>query len=347
MNKQQIQCYTLKSDTGIELTVLNLGARIVGLKVPSAKGMIDVVLSYSNICDYVTDRFYLGATIGRYANRINNASYRYAKQKVSLNANEGKNQLHGGEQGFDRQYWHIETPKKQDVQQLVMSLFSPHGDQGFVGNLKCQVIFSVKNNCVIIDYLATTDQATPVNLTNHSYFNLDGDASLIDQHYFYINSDEYTPVNAKNIPTKEILTVDNTAFDFRQNRQLVNAEITNKNKHNQRSSFDHNYLIKPNINGDKLTASLLEILPKNIDKKLNFTASASSKKSGLIMNFYCTKPGMQFYTSDYLESPLKARQGFCFEPQFYPDSPNNPHFPDCFLREGKQYNHRQVFEFIT
>lgn len=318
---------------GIELSVINLGARIVRLKVPSPKGLINVVLSYPEINDYKNDLFYLGATIGRYANRINKASYVYDKQKVNLEANEGYHQLHGGAQGFDRRYWQVETLKKDkkhypNEQKIIMSLFSPDGDQGFVGNLQCQVIFSVKDNCVIIDYLATTDQATPVNLTNHSYFNLDGGMSLIDQHIFYINSDEITPVNAESIPTKEILSIKNTVFDFRKSRPLVIEKTAGTVNKNQPGIFDHNYILKPNV-----------------DKSLHFAASASSKKSGLTMNLYCTQPGMQFYTSDYLEPPLKARQGFCFEPQFYPDSPNNPHFPDCFLQKGQQYNHRQIFEF--
>ena len=213
MNNGKLKLYTLKSKAGIELSVLNFGATITGIRLPLKDGLHNIVLAYTNPTHYLTDPYYLGSTIGRYANRINGACFTLNNKKVSVSCNDKGNHIHGGHKGFSRKYWQLSNLTNN---QLTLSCQSCDGDQGFPGNLHTSITYTLDSNQLIMDYIAHADQATHVNLTNHCYFNLDKNKTAIDTHSFQINAKHITKTDENRIPTGELLNISGTEFDLQK-----------------------------------------------------------------------------------------------------------------------------------
>jgi aldose 1-epimerase len=311
---------SIDSAGGARAQILTLGGIIRELVIPLRNGKPqDVVLGYDSLQGYERDTSYLGAVVGRYANRIANGSYTYANATFKLDKNENDSvMLHGGRTGFSKRVWQITEVKSSSV---TLRLLSPDGDQGFPGALtaQCRYHFSDDNE-LSIEFWATADRTTPVNLSQHSYFNLDGSPD-ISHHTLQIVADEYTPLGNNLIPTGVIAPVQSTVFDFRTEANLKYVA----------QNFDCNFV-------------LTRIPHHKTERKAAFLRSTLS---GLTMLVTTTKPGLQFYDGHMLSvegtgkagASYGANAGLCLETQYFPDSPNNPLFPDCFLRPGQSYHH--------
>ena len=301
--------YVMKNTGGMEVTVINIGARIVSLVVPDKKGVNrNVVLGFDSIQPYLQLKNFYGAIVGRYANRIADGSFELDRVTYRIRTNEGKNQLHGGPRGFYSQYFTIEQP---DEQTLVCSYLSKDGEEGFPGNLKLTVTYSLNNdNTLGIHYEATTDLATYINVSNHAYFNMSGaDANTLADQKLYINASKYTPVREDLIPTGEIAKVDNV-LDFTTLRPI-----------DENYQYDLNYVLN---------------YPGRID---SLAAELYSPLTGISMEIYTTEPGMQYYND-------KARPSICLEPQHFPDSPHQPKFPSTLLRVDSIFNSQTCYRFV-
>ena len=303
--------YTMTNAKGMEVTVINLGARIVSVMVPDKTGkMQNVVIGYDSIAPYLKLSDYHGATIGRYANRIADGTVILDRVTYRLRSNEGKNILHGGPRGFSTQYFTIEQPNGQT---LICSYFSKALEEGFPGNLKVTVTYTLTDdNAIGIDYRATTNPATFINLTNHSYFNLSGaKTGTLEGHKLFIDASSYTPTREDLIPTGVIAKVKGSPLDYTALRPL-----------NTQYPYDLNYVLnKPG-------------------KEKNLAAKAVSASTGIRMEVYTTEPGIQFYVDH-------ANPSFCLETQHFPDSPNRPNFPSTILRVDSVFNSRTVYRFGT
>jgi len=277
----------------------------------------------------------MGATIGRYANRIANGRFLISGTEYQLSKNNGVNTLHGGHCGFDKQLWDA----FQEENSIKMTYCSEDMEEGFPGKLSVEITFSLTNSDeLIIDYRAQTNKETIVNLTNHTYFNLKGDSdSTICDHLLYINADYITPVDLELLPTGELMHVENTPFDFRTSKK-VGADI--EKNHPQLShgkGYDHNWVLNKRTNAISLAASLVE------------------PTSGRTMEVYTTKPGIQFFSCNFGDLKIHgkngryyiARSGLALEPQFFPDSPNQPDFPSSILKPNEKYQHKTVFKFFV
>lgn len=302
----------------IGCTILPFGATLQSLFVPNREGkMCDVVLGYDSLSEYEERDGYLGAVVGRYANRIGGAAFHLNGRDYPLYANDGENHLHGGRQGFSHRLWTVEEREKDRV---VFTLFSPDGDEGYPGNLRVKVTYALEGMSLRIRYEAQSDADTLCNLTNHSYFNLRGCGSVAEQKLMLF-ADGYTPVDAGLIPTGEIAPVEGTALDFRALRPIG-------------SGYDHNFVLRGTA-GIRCPA-----------------ARAYCAESGITMTVSTTMPGLQLYTAGFLtQRPGKGGctyrpgDGFCLETQFFPDSPNQPGFPSALLRAGEEYRQETIFEF--
>lgn len=333
----EVYLYGLKNAHGVQMSVITYGGRIVSLKVPDRNGNIEnVVLGFDKLEDYVADNPFFGALIGRYGNRIAKGTFSIDAQEYCLAINDGPNHLHGGNTGFDRVLWHAE-PIEAEQPALKLTYFSPDGEEGYPGNLNVTVVYTLTNdNTVEIDYRATTDKTTIINLTQHAYFNLAGDFSKdILNHEVTINADAFLPIDETSIPTGEIKKVKGTPFDFKSPKQ-VGEQIGIANEQLEKGrGYDHCWV----LNGHK--------------GDLHFAASAYDKKSGRLMEVYTTEPGMQFYTGNFLNGTLpipkggvySSRSGFCFETQHFPDSPNKKEFPSVVLNKGETYRSKTLFKF--
>ncbi|MDR0542732.1 MAG: galactose mutarotase [Dysgonamonadaceae bacterium] len=302
--------YVLKNSRGMEVTVINIGARIVSVMAPDKNGaMRNVVLGYDSIQPYLKLKNFYGAIVGRYANRIADGSFVLDRVTCQIRTNEGKNQLHGGPRGFYARYFTIEQINEQSV---VCSYLSEDGEEGYPGNLKLTVTYILtEDNALHIDYKATTDRATHINVTNHAYFNLSGaDANTLTDHQLYIDAANYTPVREDLIPTGEIRKVEGL-LDFTALRPLDLSY-----------QYDLNYVL--NHPGD-IT---------------NLAAELYSSTTGIGMEVYTTEPGVQFYDD-------KACPSVCLETQHFPDSPHNPQFPTTILRVDSVFNSRTIYKFIV
>jgi aldose 1-epimerase len=314
---------TLRRPGGLEARVLTWGAVIRDLSWPVANGgRLPLTLGFESFAPYPVHSPYFGAIVGRYANRIAQGRFTLTGQEYLLDRNEGgRTTLHGGGAGFARRIWHIADLTDTGV---TLALTSADGDQGFPGTLHstCTYTLSADNQLEVL-LSAQTDQPTPVNLAQHAYFNLDGGADL-SNHSLQIFADTYTPAGPDQIPTGQILPIDGTAFDFRQPRMLGQSDI----------AFDHNFVLSD-------TASLRR------------AARLESHKSGISMLVQTTKPGLQFYDGHMVNAATAghggrhygANAGLCLETQFYPDSPNQPGFPDSILQADTEYSHRTVYSF--
>jgi len=327
--------YTLKNNNGVEACITNYGGRLVSLMVPDKNGtMTDVVLGYGSIADYLASDGNFGALIGRYGNRINNGFFTLDGVTYELPHNNNEHCLHGGEHGYHTKIW---DGKQIDDQTLELRYLSPDGDANFPGNLDIKVTYKLANdNAIDISYEATTDKATIVNLTNHSYFNLSGKLdSPILREIVMINADRYTPVDETLIPTGELPSVEGTPMDLRQPIAIgvhIDDEFDQLIKGR---GYDHNWVL--NSNGD---INVVAAKTKNLG-------------TGITMEVYTNEPGVQFYTGNFMSGTDKGKHGitypfrgaYCLETQHYPDSPNQPEFPSTVLRPGEKYFSRCIYKF--
>jgi len=323
--------YTLTNSSGMQASILNYGGTITKLMVPDRNGkMGDVVLGFETFGGYMQKKDpYIGALVGRYANRIANAKFTMDGKTYKLAPNNFGNSLHGGNVGFDKVIWNTE---KIGDSSLKLTYQSKDGEEGYPGNLNVQVIYTLgADNSLKIDYTATTDQATPVNLTNHSYFNLSaGKDSTVLDHVLKLDADKYTPVNDQLIPTGQIANVKGTPLDF------TTPKAIGKDIGSVKGGFDHNWIL--NKRGTELQEA----------------ATVYDPGSGRYMEVLTTQPGIQFYSGNFLNGDLQLTKegqiyiphsGLCLETQHYPDSPNEPSFPNTILRPGETYRQTTVYKF--
>jgi aldose 1-epimerase len=335
-----VDLYTLTNAGGVEARVITYGGIIVSLKVPDRAGKLDdVVLGMDTLEGYLKGVPYFGAIVGRYGNRIANARFTIDGQTYKLAVNNGKNALHGGVKGFDKAVWKAEPFERAGEVGLVLSHMSPDGDEGYPGALTVKITYTLTDrNELAFDYEATTDKPTPVNLTQHSYFNLAGAGTGdILGHELTLNADRYTPVDAGLIPTGELAPVESTPFDFRTST-AIGARIDAAHPQIKLGGgYDHNFVLTRQGEGLSLAARVVE------------------PTSGRVMEVTTTEPGVQFYTGNFLDGTItgkggrvyQKRYGFCLETQHYPDSPNKPSFPSTIVRPGQPYRSKTMFTFST
>ncbi len=323
----------------VQLAVTNFGARIVSLQVPDREGeFVDVVLGFESIKDYLNaNEPFHGATIGRVANRIADGRFTLDSTKYTLPINNVTNHLHGGGGGFHNVVWNVEMVNDTS---MVMSYQSPDGEMGYPGNLDVQVTYQLSNdNELIISYEATTDERTPVMLTNHAFFNLGGEASgTINDHILEINADSFIVVDSTLIPTGEIASVEGTVLDFRKGKKVgADLPLQNENIHlTNGKGYDHNWIVNRETSGE-----------------IGFAGSILDPDSGIKMSVYTEEPVLLFYGGNFLNGTdigksgktFKYREAFCLETQHYPDSPNHDHFPSIILSPDERYESMSIYEF--
>ncbi|HEX7645120.1 MAG TPA: aldose epimerase family protein [Burkholderiaceae bacterium] len=328
--------YTLANERGMIVRVTDFGGIITELHVPDRDGMLgDVVLGFDSVEPYCGESAYFGALIGRYANRI--AGARYTAEGVSheLDRNDGANHLHGGALGFHKVLWQAEPFESGAAAGLRLRYLSPDGEQGYPGNLQATVTYTLtQGNELIVQYQAVTDRATPVNLTQHSYFNLACGGAILN-HELSMQAAYYTPVDAGLIPLPEHAAVAGTPFDFRS-PHAIGARIAQDDVQLARGrGYDHNF-----------------VLDKGTPKGLGLAAAVYDPRSGRVLEILTQEPGLQFYSGNFLDGTLQGkgrsygwRSGFCLEPQHFPDSPNRPDYPNTVLQPGAEYNSRTIYRF--
>lgn len=322
---KSIQSLSLEAPSGFGVDILDHGATLRAIRVPTSGGMISVLLSYPVIEDYARDLFYVGATVGRYANRIRDARIQIRGRRCVLDANEKATGhcLHGGTNGFHAQQWAME--KSAGGRVVECRHRSEDGDQGFPGCVDVSVKYRLLTDYSLsIDFTVKAYADTVVSLANHAYFNLDRNHRTIDTHDLKLQADYYTPADETGIPTGEIRSVTGTRFDFRDTAPLSLP----KNCDSRSNQFDNNFVLR-DANG-----------------KLFDAAELYSPDSGIRMRLRTTQPGLQLYTGDHLREPFVPRQGLCLEAQNYPNSPNQPEFPSASLAAGETYRQQTVYEFI-
>jgi len=333
-----VDLYTLTNSHGMEVRAMTYGGIIVSLRVPDKSGKVaDVVLGFDTFDGYLDNKPYMGAIVGRYGNRIANAEFTLDGVKYTLAKNNGPNSLHGGVKGFDKVVWDGESLPNADGAGVAFTYLSKDGEEGFPGNLRVKVTYTLtEKNELIVDYHATTDKATPVNLTQHSYFNLSGEGNGdILKHEVRLNADKFTAVDDNLIPTGELRLVKGTPLDFDKSTAIGARINDNYQQLVIAKGYDHNFVI--NRKGDGL----------------ELAARVKDPASGRVLEVVTTQPGVQFYTGNFLDGTVtgkqghvyKHRYGFCLETQHYPDSPNHPEFPTSILRPGQTYESRTVFKF--
>jgi aldose 1-epimerase len=335
---QAVELYVLTNRGGMEAAITTFGGALVSLRVPDRNGKFaDVVLGYDTLDGYVNDKSSFGVIVGRYANRIGHAQFSLDGKTYTLAKNNGENSLHGGIKSFSKQVWTAKEIPTKDGQSLELSYLSRDGEEGFPGNLKVTVIYTLTDtNALRIVYSATTDKNTVVNLTNHSYFNLAGGGSGdVLEHTLMIQADKFTPVDAGLIPTGELRDVQGTPFDFRK-ATSIGARI---HQHDEQlklgNGYDHNFVIR----GGGVSAVL--------------AARAVDPSSGRVLEVWTTEPGVQLYTGNFLDGTTLGKAGktyapntaLCLETQHYPDSPNQPSFPSVVLKPGERYHTVTTYKF--
>ena len=330
--------YTLTNASGAKVAITNYGGIVVSLTVPDRDGVLgDVVLGFDDVEPYGTGAGYFGALIGRYGNRIAKGAFTLNGESYSLPKNNGPNSLHGGEKGFDKVLWKATPATSGDG--LVLEYESADGEEGYPGTLSARVTYTwTDDNELKIEYYATTDKPTVVNLTNHSYFNLkDAGAGTALSHQITINADRYTPIDDTLIPTGEIASVEGTPFDFRQ-ATTIGARIEEENEQlNFGLGYDHNYVLNRQGDGLELAVTVYE------------------PDSGRVMAVLTEEPGVQFYSGNFLDgsnigkhgNAYQQRNAICLETQHFPDSPNRPEFPTTTLNPGETYSTTTVYRFSS
>jgi aldose 1-epimerase len=330
-----VNLFTIKNTNGVELKVSEFGATLVSLKVPDREGNFeDIIQGFDNLEGYIKDNTFQGVTAGRYANRIGKGKFTLDGKEYTLATNDGENHLHGGIEGFGKKVWKGEELKTDEGAGVKLTYLSEYGEEGYPGNLDCTVKYILNNdNELKIVFDTKTDKPTPVNLTNHAYFNLkgEGEGTILD-HKLKLNAEEYTPVDNGLIPTGEIKSVEGTPLDFTE-MKTIGADIEKVDKKFS-GGYDHNFVLPES--GNSLTMVCRVVEPE----------------SGRVMEIYTTKPGTQFYSGNFLDG-LKGKGGkvydqhyaFCIEPQYYPDSPNKTNFPSCILRPGEEREEIILYKF--
>lgn len=333
-----VDLYTLTNANGIEAKITNYGGIVVSLKTPDRKGSLsDVVLGYETVDGYVRKNPFFGSLVGRYGNRIGQAKFSLNGVEYQLARNNGRNHLHGGLVGFDKKVWQARPGKSADGVGLELTYLSRDGEEGYPGNLSVTVTYTLTNNNGLrIDYLATTDKDTIVNLTNHSYFNLAGEGTILG-HQLVLNADRFTPVDSELITTGELRSVKGTALDFLQPHAIGERIDATEEQIVFGKGYDHNFVLN------------------HAAGTLGLAASVYEPTTGRAMEVYTTEPGVQFYTGNFLDGSITGkggrvyhrRSGFCLETQHFPDSPNKPQFPTVVLKKGAEYKSTTVFRFST
>ncbi len=333
--------YTLANGAGMEVKIITYGGIITSIRVPGRDDRVEnVVLGLASLREYETKSPYFGAITGRFANRIAEGKFTLDGVTHQLDVNNGPNSLHGGLRGFDKQVWAARELDSQGESALELTYHSPDGDQKFPGALDVKVVYTLTGaNELHIDYSATTDKPTIVNLTNHSYFNLkgEGEGDICD-HVVMINASRYTPVNAALIPTGEVAPVVGTPLDFRQPKPVALGIRSDHPQIVMAKGYDHNWVL------DRTSDD---------DTSLILAARVQEPESGRVLEVLTTEPAIQFYAGNFLDASLygpsgrayRQGDGFCLETQHYPDSPNHAGFPSTVLRPGENYRTKTVFKF--
>jgi aldose 1-epimerase len=331
-----VSIYTLTNQNGVTARITNYGGIVVSLQTPDRNGrMADIVLGFDALDGYLTHPgTFFGALVGRYANRIGHARFLLEGREYRLEKNDGDNSLHGGSRGFDKRVW---TPRELPDGGLELTYLSKDGEDGYPGNLTATAVYHLSDaNELRIDYSATTDKDTVVNLTNHSYFNLKGAGSGdILGHRLLLNADRFTPVDAGLIPTGELRSVHGTPLDFRKSTEIGARIEAADEQLKLAKGYDHNWVLNGNGAG------------------LNLAARVEEPSTGRTLEVLTTQPGVQFYTGNFLDGSIRGkggkaygrRSGFCLETQHFPDSPNRPAFPSTELKPGQRFQSTTVFRF--
>lgn len=336
---EKVYCYTLENSKGMKAEIINFGAILTSLLVPDSEGKFDdIVLGYDTLEGYFENPAFLGSTIGRYANRIKNAAFELDGVEYALTKSEGENQLHGGITGFHKVIWEVVTVSDKENPSIELTYLSKDGEEGYPGNLKVRVIYTVtENNELKIDYDAVSDKDTVINLTNHSYFNLAGHASgSVLDHKVMINADRFTVIDSNSIPTGELRDVKGTPMDFTKPAKLSEGIHEDYEQLIVAKGYDHNWCL--NANGNLIEKSA-EVIEEN---------------TGRVMEVYTTMPGVQLYSGNYLDGSIigknktvyNKRNALCLETQFYPNSMNVPSFPSPVFRAGQEYKHTTIYKFL-
>lgn len=343
---RQVDLYHFTNANGIELQVINYGGIIVSLKTPNVEGEFnDIVLGFDSLETYLSEEYrqanpYFGAIIGRYGNRIADGEFSLNGDTYTLATNDGSNHLHGGDKGFDKVLWEAEPFENESGSGLVLRYTSEDGEEGYPGKLETQVTYTLTDDDeLVVEYKATTDKATPVNLTQHSYFNLKGEGSdtMLD-HQLMINADAFTPVSESLIPTGEIRSVEGTPFDFTQLTAIGERIEQDNEQLSYGGGYDHNFVLaRDSAASDELVLA----------------AKVWEPQSGRMVEVSTTEPGIQFYSGNFLDGSLTGKQGqsyghrsgFALETQHFPDSPNQEDFPSTILEPNETYRSRTVYRF--
>ena len=334
LDNQKVSLYYLKNKNGLEVAITNYGGRIVSLLVPNKKAeKTDVIIGPGTIQEFISSKEpYFGAIIGRYGNRIAQGNFSIESKSFKLNKNNGVNHLHGGLLGFQYKVWDVEL---NNPQILKLHYLSKDGEEGYPGNLNVYVSYELNDsNELIMDYQATTDKKTVINLTNHAFFNLNG-VGEITNHILYINAANYTPIDSTLIPIGNIESVANTPFDFQNKTRIGERILLNNEQLTFGKGYDHNFV----LNKDK--------------NKLSLAATAIGDKSGIQLDVYTQEPGLQFYSGNFMQSKNKLkrntvddfRTAFCLESQHYPNSPNQKNFPSTILMPNAIYKTKTIYKF--
>jgi aldose 1-epimerase len=334
LSGQPVDIFTLRNAHGIEVKAISFGAVITSIVTPDRTGTRgDITLGFDTFDEYLKNTPFFGALVGRYGNRIAKAGFTLDGHTYSLAANNGPNHLHGGLKGFDKVLWKGEMANGKAA--VTFSRRSPDGEEGYPGNLDVRVTYTLTDQDeLVVDYHAVTDKATPINLTQHTYFNLSGDGDILG-HQLMIDADRYTPVDATLIPTGQLAPVAGTPFDFRK-PTAIGARIDQSDPQLKNGNgYDHNWVLNKKGQGRQLAARVVD------------------PRSGRTLEVSTTEPGVQFYTGNFLDGTVKGkggrayarRSGLCLETQHFPDSPNQPAFPSTILRPGQEFKSETGFKF--
>ncbi len=339
INKELLKTYVLTNAQGVSVRILNFGAKVMSIEVPDKEGNFgDIVLGYDTPEEYINGNPYFGAIVGRYANRIANGKFSLDRKEFSLCKNNGNNSLHGGPGGFNNVVWEVAAFKNDNKNHFVkLKYLSKDKEEGFPGNLIVYVKYTLSDdNELIIDYEASCDEKTIVNLTHHSFFNLkDGGKSSVLGHVLKINADKYTPINKDLIPTGEIASVKQTPLDFTTPVAIGKRINDAFEQLHFGNGYDHNLVLNQG------------------NDSLSFAAEVYEPVTGRKMDVYTTEPGMQFYSGNFLDKTdigkknveYNNRSAFCLETQHFPDSPNHPDFPSVVLNPGEEYHQKTIYKF--
>ena len=333
-----VHLFTITNANGVEMRMMNYGGIVISLKTPDRNGVMgDIVLGFDSLSGYLASSPYFGALVGRYANRIRKGTFTLDSVTYTLPVNNGANSLHGGIKGFDKVVWHAEPKQDTSGVGVVLTYTSRDGEEGYPGTLAVRVTYTLTDrNQFVVDYHATTDKATPVNLTQHTYFNLAGDSSGdIRNHELMLNADAFIPVDTTLIPTGKLEPVAGSPFDFRT-PIAIREQINDTNPQlTIAGGIDHTFVINRSAPGLVHAARLVE------------------PTSGRTLDVHTTEPGIQIYTGNFLDGTVigkgghvyRHRDAICLETQHFPDSPNQPAFPSTILRPGEEYTSRTVYTF--